>query len=264
VGNDAFSLAGAEAVVVGAGRGIGRDIALALAGAGARVAVAARTLANAQAVADRASALTPGARGYAVDAVDPEGMGRFAAAVLADFPVLSIVVNCVGDSARRGPLVALPAAPEVPGLAPDEWDGIVALNLSSIYLGARAFGPHLLAQGGGAMVNVTGVRAFRAGPNMAAYAAAKAAGASLTASLALEWAPHGVRVNAVAPGLFPDPEHEPAAEVAAYEDRVRHRIPLGRVGRGGEVGQAVVFLASAAASYVTGQSLAVDGGNGLV
>lgn len=262
--SEAFRLVGAEAVVVGAGRGIGRDIALALADAGARVAVAARTLANAEAVATRASALTPGARGYAVDAVDPDGMARFAAAVLADMPGLSIVVNCVGDSARRGPLVALPAAPDVPGLTPGEWDGIVGLNLSSIYLGALAFGPHLMAQGGGAMVNVTGVRAFRAGPNMAAYAAAKAAGASLTASLALEWAPYGVRVNAVAPGLFPDPEHESADEVAAYEERVRHRIPLARVGRGAEVGQAVVFLASSAASYITGQSLAVDGGNGLV
>ncbi|MEK9660052.1 MAG: SDR family oxidoreductase [Chloroflexota bacterium] len=262
--NPEFSLAGAEAVVVGAGRGIGRDIVLALAGAGARVAVAARTLAKTQAVAERASALTPGAHGYAVDAVNPEGMARFAAAVLADMPGLSIVVNCVGDSARRGPLVALPAAPGVPGLNPSEWESVVALNLSSVYLGARAFGPHLLAQGGGAMVNVTGVRAFRAGPNMAAYAAAKAAGASLTASLALEWAPHGVRVNAVAPGLFPDPEHESIAEVAAYEENVRHRIPLGRVGRGREVGLAVVYLASAAASYVTGQSLVVDGGNGLV
>lgn len=256
-----FSLDGKQAVVIGASRGIGRGIALALAEAGADVAVVAINIPRIQETASRVQAMGVMAEGFSADATDPGAMDLLADQVLTAFPDLSIVVNAVGDSIRKE-VADTPGEPGT-GMTSTEWHRIIDLNLTSVFEGCRVFGPHLRGRGAGSMINVSGVRGMRASKNMAAYAAGKAGIARLTEVAALEWAPD-VRVNAISPGLFPDPEQEPPEAIAAYEDQVRPRVPLGRIGAVREVGMMAVFLASDAASYITGQTFVVDGGTSLL
>ena len=258
-----FSVEGRQAVVIGGGRGIGRGIALTLAEAGADVAVAALTTAKVFEVAERAAGLGVRAKGYTADATDGASMDAFAAAALADFLDISIVVNSVGDSLRQ-PVAAVPGGDGGPGMSSADWRRIVDINLTSVFEGCRVFGPHLLARGGGVVLNVSGVRAFRALANGSAYAAGKAGLTKLTESVALEWAPHGVRVNAIAPGLFPDPEQEGPEELARHEAQIRPRVPLGRSGPLRDVGLMAVYLASDAGAYITGQTFLIDGGASIL
>ncbi len=258
-----FSVQGKQAVVVGGGRGIGRGVALAFAEAGADVAVVALTPARTRAVAERAAALGVKAKAYAADATDGASMDALAAQVIADFPDLSIVVNSVGDSLRQ-PVSALPGQTAAPGMSSSDWRRIVDINLTSVFEGCRVFGPQLLARGQGTALNVSGVRAFRAMPNGSAYAASKAALTRFTESVALEWAAHGVRVNAIAPGLFPDPEQETPEELAQREAQIRLRVPLGRSGALRDVGLMAVYLASDAGAYITGQTFLIDGGASIL
>lgn len=256
-----FMLDGKQAVVIGAGRGIGKGIALALAEAGADVAVAALNAQRIKEVAERVQQLGVRSEGFSADATDPQAMDKLAESVLAAFPDLSIVVNCVGDSIRKE--VADAPGERGSGMTSGDWHRIIDINLSSVFEGSRVFGPHLRQRGSGSMINVSGVRGIRASKGMAAYAAGKAGIARLTEAAALEWAPD-VRVNAISPGLFPDPEQEPTDAIRSYEEQVRPRVPLGRIGAVREVGLMAVFLASEAASYVTGQTFVVDGGTSLV
>jgi 3-oxoacyl-[acyl-carrier protein] reductase len=147
-----------------------------------------------------------------------------------------------------------------PGMTEDEWRFIVDINLTEAFQGCRALGPHFLARRQGAVVNISGWASFRGRAGSAAYDAAKAGVMRFTESLAQEWAPFGVRVNAVAPGSFPDPEQMSAETYQQREAAAAKSVPLGRVGRLKEVGYLAVFLASPAAAYVTGQTWAVDGG----
>jgi 3-oxoacyl-[acyl-carrier protein] reductase len=130
-------------------------------------------------------------------------------------------------------------------------------------VGCHVFGPHLLDQRAGCVVNISGTSALRASANMAAYAAAKAGLTRFTESLALEWAPSGVRVNAIAPGIFPDPEQFSPEDLQRQWQQVGPQIPLGRVGQLREVGLLAVYLCSDAAAYVTGATVAIDGGRAL-
>jgi len=256
-----FNIEGRQAVVIGAGRGIGRGIALAFAEAGAEVAVVALTKRRIDEVAKRAEGFGKRAAGFSADATDAAAMDALAIEVLAAFPNLSIVVNSVGDSIRKQ-IADAPGEPGT-GMTSEEWRSIIDLNVTSVFEGCRVFGPHLRRRGAGSVINVSGVRGMRASKNMAAYAAGKAGIARLTEAAALEWGPD-VRVNAISPGLFPDPEQEAPAKLAAYADSVRHRIPLERVGGVREVGLMAVFLASDAAAYVTGQTFVIDGGSSLL
>ncbi|MDA0798197.1 MAG: SDR family oxidoreductase [Chloroflexi bacterium] len=256
-----FNIDGRQAVVIGAGRGIGRGIALAFAEAGVDVAVVALNAMRIEEVANRAQAMGVLATGYSTNAVDADAMDALGAQVLHDFPNLSIVVNCVGDSIRK----QIADAPGEPGsgMTSADWHRIIDLNLSSAFEGCRVFGPHLRARGAGSVINVSGVRGMRASKNMAAYASSKAGIARLTEAAALEWGPD-IRVNAISPGLFPDPEQESPEDIASYTEQVKPRIPLQRIGGVREVGLMAVYLASDAASYVTGQTFVIDGGTSLV
>jgi NAD(P)-dependent dehydrogenase (short-subunit alcohol dehydrogenase family) len=141
-----------------------------------------------------------------------------------------------------------------------DWHRVVDLNLTQAFVGCHVFGPALLAQGSGCAINISSFAALRAGPNMAAYAASKAGLTRYTEALALEWAPYGLRVNAIAPGQFPDPEQMTREQFAEREERGASGIPLRRFGRMRDVGLLAVYLASEASSYVTGQTIAIDGG----
>jgi len=164
----------------------------------------------------------------------------------------------VGDSIRK-PVVQLPGT-ATPGMTEDEWRFIVDINLTEAFQGCRAFGPHLLERRRGSVINISGWASFRGRAGSAAYDAAKAGVMRFTESLAQEWAPFGVRVNAVAPGSFPDPEQMSAEAYQQRDATAAKTVPLGRVGRLKEVGYVAVFLASPAAAYITGQTWAVDGG----
>ena len=164
----------------------------------------------------------------------------------------------MGDSIRK-PVVQLPGT-DTPGMSEEEWHFIVDINLTEAFQGCRAVGPHLLERGQGNVINISGWASFRGRPLSAAYDASKAGVMRFTECLAQEWAPYGVRANAVAPGSFPDPEQMSVEAFQSRDESAKGQVPLGRVGRLKEIGYLSVFLASPAASYVTGQTWAVDGG----
>jgi NAD(P)-dependent dehydrogenase (short-subunit alcohol dehydrogenase family) len=253
-----FDITGQKVLIVGGGRGIGKGIALAFAEAGADVAVSALTPTGVHKVAGEIRALGRNALALTGDATKAADMDRVAQQVLDKFGHLDTLVTCVGDSIRK-PVVQLPGT-ATPGMTEDEWHFIVNVNLTEAFQGCRALGPHLLARRQGSVVNISGWASFRGRAGSAAYDAAKAGVMRFTESLAQEWAPFGVRVNAVAPGSFPDPEQISAEAYQQREVTAAKTVPLGRVGRLKEVGYLAVFLASPAAAYVTGQTWAVDGG----
>ena len=209
-----FDITGQKVLIVGGGRGIGKGIALAFAEAGADVAVSALTPTGVNKVAEEVRALGRHALALTGDATKTADMDRVAQQVLDGFGHLDTLVTCVGDSIRK-PVVQLPGSATA-GMTEDEWRFIVDINLTEAFQGCRALGPHLLARRQGAVVNISGWASFRGRAGSAAYDAAKAGVMRFTESLAQEWAPFGVRVNAVAPGSFPDPEQMSAE---AYQQR---------------------------------------------
>ncbi len=255
---DVFDVTGQKVLITGGGRGIGKGIALAFAQAGADVAVSALTTTGVNQVAKQVGALGRQALALTGDATKSADMDRVAEQVLAEFGHLDVLVNCVGDAIRK-PLVKLPGG-TTEGMTDEEWHFILDINLTEAFQGCRALGPHLLERGQGSVINVSGWAAFRGRPESSAYDAAKAGVMRLTECLAQEWAPFGVRVNSIAPGSFPDPEQMSEEAYRTRDEGAKGQVPLGRVGRLKEIGYLAVFLASPAASYVTGQTWAVDGG----
>jgi 7-alpha-hydroxysteroid dehydrogenase len=247
-----FELTGRVAVVTGAGKGIGRGIALALARAGADVALAARTAADLEAGAQEVRALGRRALALPTDVTDAAQLERLAARTVAELGRLDIWVSNAGGLPDATPRY-LTRTPE------DRWDAQLELNLKSVWASAVIAAKHM-SDRGGAIVNISSRAAI--GPQLknGPYAASKAAVNSLTQTLALELAPR-IRVNAVAPGPIPTdnfnastsfPEGKPLEKLLG--------IPLGRLGTPDDIGNAVVFMASDAASWITGQCLYVTGG----
>lgn len=253
-----FDITGQNVLIVGGGRGIGKGIALAFAEAGANVAVSALTPTGVNQVVAEVREMGRDALALTGDATKGTDMDHVARQVLDRFGHLDTLITCVGDAIRK-PVVQLPGGATA-GMTEDEWHFIVDVNLTEAFLGCRALGPHLLERRQGSVINISGWASFRGRAGSAAYDASKAGVMRFTESLAQEWAPFGVRVNAVAPGYFPDPEQMSPEAYQGRNDTAAKNVPLGRVGRLKEVGYLCVFLASPAAAYVTGQTWAVDGG----
>ncbi|MBM4383517.1 MAG: glucose 1-dehydrogenase [Deltaproteobacteria bacterium] len=247
-----FDLTGRVAVVTGAGKGIGRGIALALARAGADVALAARSASDLEEVAREARALGRRAIAVPTDVTDGDQLERLATRAVAELGGLDVWVSNAGGLPDATPRY-LTRTPE------DRWDAQLDLNLKSVWASAVIAAKHM-GDKGGAIVNISSRAAQGGALKNGPYAASKAAVNSLTATLALELAPK-IRVNAVAPGPIPTenfnastkfPEGKPLEKLLG--------VPLARLGTPDDIGNAVVFMASSASSWVTGQCLYVTGG----
>jgi len=253
-----FSLEGKNAIVIAGSRGIGKGIAMALAEAGADTAVTGYTNKYVETTAKEIEAMGRKSSALTVDATHGEDMDFLARQVLSEFGTIDIVINAAGDSIRK-PVIALPGG-EIEGMTSKEWHDIVNINLTEAFEGCRVFGPHMVERRQGVVINVSSFAARKASANLSAYGAGKAALTRFTETVALEWAPFGVRVNTIAPGQFPDHEQLTDEQFKQRDEAAKDRVPLGRVGRMRDVGLMAVYLASDAASYVTGQTFYIDGG----
>lgn len=245
----AFSLQGQQALVIGGGSGIGRALALGLAAAGATVGVVGRRSGPLHETCRQIAAGGGSAWAASADAREAGQLRALAARAAAETRSPDVLVNAQGVMHIADALAVGDAA----------FDEQIETNLRSVWLACTTFGAAMLARGSGAVINVASVASLRGMPRNAVYAASKHAVAGITTSLAAEWAPRGVRVNALVPGFFVTDLNRDTLTGARLE-RALSRVPMGRVGRLDELAGAAVFLASPAASYVTGTLLAVDGG----
>jgi NAD(P)-dependent dehydrogenase (short-subunit alcohol dehydrogenase family) len=246
-GRTAGRLAGRRALVTGAGRGIGRAVALALADAGADVVLVSRTESELRAVAAEIEAVGREPEVCVCDVTDKSQVDTR----LATLPAPDILVNGAGGN-RPQPLVDVDA---------DTLDGLLALNVRSVFLVSRHVVRRLLAEGRrGVIVNISSQMGHVGAANRTVYCATKHAVEGFTKALAIELAPAGIRVVAVAPTYVETTMTAPYFQDPTFREEVLRSIPLGRLGVPADVGAAVVFLASDDASLITGTSLLVDGG----
>jgi NAD(P)-dependent dehydrogenase (short-subunit alcohol dehydrogenase family) len=257
-----FDLTGRRVLITGAGRGIGKGIAFAMAEAGADVGITSLSGTTAESAAADVQKLGHRAFGWAADATRVDAMEELRDRAFEALGGVDILINCLGD-AIRGTVAAMPGV-EGHVLSEQDWHTVIDINLTQAYVGCHVFGPHLLDKREAAnVINISSFAALRPGANMVAYASAKAGLTRFTESLALEWAPFAVRVNAIAPGTFPD-AYAMTQEEWQQRQSNASGIPLARLGHPREVGLMAVYLASDAASYVTGQTFCIDGGRTLL
>lgn len=246
----AQTLAGRTAIVTGAGRGIGRSLALALARAGADVVLAARSADQLEVVAREVEALGCRALVVPTDITDSDAVKRLVARTLEDLGGLDILVN------NSGTIDSTPLLDQ----DPEEWDRVFDTNVRGTYLATREAGRHLVAQGSGKVVNVASNFAFKGVPGHAAYCASKAAVVSFTRTMAVEWARHGVQVNALAPGYFATDLNASLRADEKAQSAVLRAIPARRMGEPDELAAWAVLMAGPASDFMTGETVVVDGG----
>jgi NAD(P)-dependent dehydrogenase (short-subunit alcohol dehydrogenase family) len=240
-------LSGRVALVVGGGSGIGRATARLLAERGASVVAADVDVEGAKATVDGLSS----ALAVEADVTSPSAVSAMVAAMVDRFGRLDIAVNSAGISGTFANL---------PDQTIEDWDRIMAVNLTSVFLCLRAEIPALLSTGGGSIVNLASAAGDMGVPGMAPYSATKHGVIGLTKSAALEYARSGLRVNAVLPGPVRTPMLQRFTGGDEGVDGIGSTMPIGRAGEATEIAEAIVWLCSEAASYVTGHSFAVDGG----
>ena len=246
-----FDLSGKTALVTGCKRGIGRGMAEALAAAGADiVGVSASLEASGSAVEQAVTAMGRSFKAYQCDFSDRAAVKAFAAQVEADGIAPDILVNNAGTIKRK------PAAEH-----PDDWwDEVIEVNLSAQFVLSREIGRGMVARGAGKIIFTASLLTFQGGITVPGYAASKGGIGQLTKALANEWAPHGVNVNAIAPGYIATDNTQALQDDPERSKAILERIPSGRWGRPEDFAGAAVFLASSASDYVQGTVLTVDGG----
>ncbi|HET8524295.1 MAG TPA: glucose 1-dehydrogenase [Thermomicrobiales bacterium] len=247
-----FDLSGQVALVTGAGSGLGVIFSEALAEAGADIVCADINLEGAKRTAAHIEAMGRRAAAVAVDVTDEAAVEQMVRAATEQLGRLDILVNNAGIAAG-GP-------PEDLSLA--DWQRVVDVNLTGVFLGAQAAARVMIPAGGGRIINIASILGAGASEPIPAapYAATKGAVVNLTRDLAVHWAAHNIRVNAIGPAYFESAMTKDLMANPDLEQEIERRTPMGRIGRPDELKGPVVFLASPASSYVTGQTLYVDGG----
>ena len=250
LGTALFSLEGKVAVVTGAGRGLGRTMAMALAAAGADVVVSARSSPEIESAAGEIRGLGRQSLAVTADITSPDDCERLAQVSAAEFGSVDILVNNAGINVRKPVLE----------LSIEEYRQVLATNLVGYFLCAQALGRGMVERGRGKVINISSIMGRVALPSQAAYASSKGGVEQLTKVLALEWAPHNVQVNALAPTYFETELTRPLFDDPERNAFITDRTPARRWGQPHELAGAVIFLASDASSYITGHTLLVDGG----
>jgi len=245
-----LDLTGRTAVVIGATSGIGRAIAIGLAEAGADVVPTGRREKLAKEAADEIVGRGRRSLAMTADVSNEDSLQALADAAIRKFGKVDILVNAAGRTTRRPTLEVSDA----------EWNEILDTNLTGMLRACRVFGRHMIERGYGRIINIGSLTSVVALYEVAAYGASKAGVAALTKSLAVEWAPHGVCVNAILPGVFRTALNEGLLDGTERGRELLMRTPIKRFGQPEELAGAAVFLASEAAGFVTGHLLAVDGG----
>jgi NAD(P)-dependent dehydrogenase (short-subunit alcohol dehydrogenase family) len=246
-------LSGQVAIVTGGLRGIGRVCAQTLLAAGAKVVIADLDTSQAETTLAEISADSAGpVQAFQLDVSNPDHCRQLMQKTVQDFGRLDILINCAAVFIQQ-PALEMAAA---------QWQQLFAVNVHGAYFCAQAFARQLLQQQrGGAIVNISSISATHMMPGRAGYAASKAALNALTQALAFEWARHNIRVNAIAPSHVNTPRIRQVAQQGQLDlAAIAGRIPMGRIAEPEEIAEAVLFLCSRQARFITGQIIAVDGG----
>ncbi|HXI55436.1 MAG TPA: glucose 1-dehydrogenase [Polyangia bacterium] len=245
-----FDLGGRVAVVIGGTSGIGRTLALGLAHAGADVVASSRRANEVDATAGEIEKIGRRSLRVTSDVKERPSLEALLSQTVAAFGKVDILINCAGKT-KRTPTVDVSDA---------EWGDILETNLTGTLRGCQVFGRHMLERGYGRIINIASLSSFVALYEVAAYGASKAAVAALTKSLAIEWGPRGVCVNAIAPGVFRTALNQALLDGSERGREFLLRTPMKRFGKVEELSGAAIFLSSEAASFVNGEVLVVDGG----
>lgn len=247
---DRLRLDGRVALVTGSGRGLGRAMALALAEAGADVVVTARSEREIQETAEHVQELERRSLAIPCDVTDASSVKSLVEEAVRGLGRIDILVNNAGAAIIK-PLL---------DLSEEEWHASIDTNLTSMFLCCKAIGPIMIGQGGGKIINITSVLGARGRTGSVAYACSKGGVIQLTRTLAVEWAPYNIRVNAIGPGAFYTEPMKVVLDDPKLGEIRRKKIPLKREGQPEELGPLVVYLASPASDYMTGEIIYVDGG----